>query len=151
MLRKLLKLLLFAFLIGTIVLNSGQAYALGDYHYLWVKKQIPVIDHSNIRIEIGCEVYCFWDRVIDIDPNTAYVFIVNSRELEKFSEELRVDKINDHEIKISGMVTLKTTHKCSEQDAIKKGLVSAGFSKFGNAGETRYYCKTVEINHHIYI
>jgi len=118
---------------------------------LWVSKQIPVIDHNNIRIEIGCEVYCFWDRVIDINPNTAYVWIVNSHELEKFSEDLRVYKINDHEIKISGMVTLMTTEECSERDAIKKGLVSAGFSEFDNEGNTSYYSKIVEINQNICI
>ncbi|MGI6513371.1 MAG: hypothetical protein GX052_00010 [Syntrophomonadaceae bacterium] len=154
MLRKLLKLILFASLIVTIVLVPGQAYALGDYHWLWVNKQIPVIDHNNIRIEIGCEVYCFWDRVIDIDPNTAYVFIVNSQEFEKAGEVLHVYKINDHEIKITGVVSLRTTKEFSERDALNKGLVSTGFSRFGqsgNDGKTSYYYKKVEINQSIFI
>ena len=153
MLRKLLKLILFASLIVTIVLVPGQAYALGDYHWLWVNKQIPVIDHNNIRIEIGCEVYCFWDRVIDIDPNTAYVFIVNSQEFEKAGEVLHVYKINDHEIKITGVVSRDNQGICERMPLIR-GLVSTGFSRFGqsgNDGKTSYYYKKVEINQSIFI
>ncbi len=48
MLRKLLTLILFAFMFGAVVLNAGPVYALGDYHWMWVHKQIPVIDEPNI-------------------------------------------------------------------------------------------------------
>lgn len=33
---------------GAVVLNAGPVYALGDYHWMWVHKQIPVIDEPNI-------------------------------------------------------------------------------------------------------
>ena len=51
-------------------------------------------------------------------------------------------------------VSLRTTKEFSERDALNKGLIGAGFGRFGqsgNDGKASYYYKTVEINPSIFI
>ena len=154
-LKKYLEVLLLTVLIFIVFVSSNNPiYALGDYQYLWVSTKIPIVDNNNMNmngnIQIGCEVYCFWDRVIDVDKTTSYAFLVNGDvDVLKFAQELNVYKINDHKIKMYGTITVKTIQQYSTQEANKLGLVSSGFTKHSSHEISNYYYKTIEINHEI--
>ena len=76
----------------------------------------------------------FWDRVIDIDPNTAYVFIVNSQEFEKPAKSYMAANKRSRD-QITGVVSLRTTKEFSERDALNKWLSQHRFSRFGQSGK----------------
>lgn len=59
------------------------------------------------KIEVGCEVYRYGERIIEVVDNTVYANIGDGNSLfEKTSQSLRARKKNDYNFTISGVVNV---------------------------------------------
>ena len=139
-------------IIGILTMAVSPAYALGDYHYLWLNKKVKIMPHDSLlqgEIIIGCEAYCFWDRVIQTKSKSAYAYM-NEGDFEIISTaNLSSTKINDYRITISGPVQIRTIQKYTVQAAKDHGLIAAGFISGNMTASNDHYYKIIQIHNDI--
>lgn len=134
---------LFKILIILAVINSNinSAWALGDDRYHRLEGNYTFIDNKHIAgtLRLGCDTYCFWDRVINVINDTESVKLENNDFFEINDSKLHAIKLNDYKILVSGPVAIITRYKYSAHDAEIKGLLDAGFKADSNDKNAYYF------------
>lgn len=99
---------LFSILI--IACSPSLSYALGDYHYAYIYKEIPF--NSNGRtgtLTIGCQVYQFYDRIVRVTDGPITVKMV-SKDSNFVEQHLSARQKDDYTVTISGVINIRNNY-----------------------------------------
>lgn len=128
--------------------NVGGVLRLGDYRYVWLSKKQTFFQNSSTagKIQVGCEAYCYFDKVVSVVDGTKYATMADGTSYFQITQvSLDARRLSDYDIQISGIVGVQTTTTYTTSAAVNFGLINYGFSGSNNT----YYNKVVNINQHM--
>jgi len=99
---------LFSILI--IACSPSLSYALGDYHYAYIYKEIPFNSNGQTgNLTIGCQVYQFYDRIVRVidEPITVNIASKDSNFVE---QHLSARQKDDYTVTISGVINIRNNY-----------------------------------------
>lgn len=127
-------------------INTESVMLEGQYR--WISKIVTFINNSDLRgsLQVGCEVYCNFDRIQSVVDGSAYAMIATgASDFEVTDKSLSARYINDSCARVSGPVNVRTTRTYSLDLAVEVGLPGAGFGAGSSTGGISYYYKIVQI------
>ncbi|MBO8158195.1 hypothetical protein [Thermosyntropha sp.] len=116
MLKKIRITVIFYLITLLILMYPLSAYALGDYHYAFLYKNIPVeFNGQKSVLVLECKVYLFYDRIIYILPEEPVTVMLQSPNSTLVNVKLSARQKDDYTVTISGVVAIRSNHMFKNQ------------------------------------